>query len=58
MHLDAIALGQQARSAQQSEQCAESFRILAKKKARTDLTPGEMDDLRRFEQNVATRCGR
>ena len=50
--------GQHARSAQQSEQCAESFRILATKKARTDLTPGEMDDLRRFEQNVATRCGR
>lgn len=39
-------------------QCAESHRILAAKKARTDLTQGEMNDLRRFEETVASRCPR
>ena len=42
--------------ARRAEQCAESRRILATKKARTDLTPGEQADLRRFEDNVAARC--
>ena len=44
--------------AEQSAQCAESYRILAAKKARTDLSAGEMNDLRRFEDNVAARCRR
>lgn len=42
--------------ARRAEQCAESRRILAAKKARTDLTPGEQADLRRFEDNIAARC--
>lgn len=37
-------------------QCAESRRILAAKKARADLTPGELNDLRRFEETVQARC--
>jgi len=50
--------GGRERSAQQSAQCAESYRILASKKARTDLSAGELNDLRRFEDNVAARCPR
>lgn len=50
--------GARERSAQQSAQCAESYRILASKKARTDLSAGELNDLRRFEDNVAARCPR
>ena len=46
---------QEARFAQQ---CAESRRILATKKARTDLTEGERNDLRRFEENFIARCKR
>ena len=45
-------------TAEQSAQCAESYRILAAKKARTDLSVGELNDLRRFEDNVAARCRR
>ncbi|MDY0105397.1 MAG: hypothetical protein RBS27_01885 [Giesbergeria sp.] len=40
------------------QQCAESRRILATKKARTDLTAGERNDLRRFEENFIARCKR
>ncbi|WP_042424815.1 hypothetical protein [Comamonas granuli] len=40
------------------EQCAESRRILQAKKQRTDLTPGEQADLRRFEDNFLQRCKR
>jgi hypothetical protein len=46
---------EQARFAQQ---CAESRRILANKKARTDLTDGEKNDLRRFEEAFLARCRR
>lgn len=42
--------------ARRMQQCTESRRILAAKKARTDLTPGEINDLRRFEDNIAARC--
>ncbi|MFY3386505.1 DUF4124 domain-containing protein [Paracidovorax sp. MALMAid1276] len=46
---------QEARFAQQ---CAESRRILANKRARTDLTEGEKNDLRRFEEAFMARCKR
>jgi hypothetical protein len=46
---------QEARVAQQ---CAESRRILANKRGRTDLTEGEKNDLRRFEEAFLTRCKR
>lgn len=46
---------QEARFAQQ---CAESRRILHAKRARTDLTEGERNDLRRFEENFIARCKR
>lgn len=40
-----------------AQQCGESKRILANKKARTDLTDGEKMDLQRFEDNYRARCG-
>ncbi|WP_119965218.1 hypothetical protein [Simplicispira lacusdiani] len=40
------------------QQCAESRRILAAKRARTDLTDGEKNDLRRFEEAFIARCKR
>ena len=46
---------QEARLAQQ---CAESKRILTNKRARTDLTEGEKNDLRRFEEAFMARCKR
>ncbi|CAN7561711.1 hypothetical protein LJR038_001186 [Acidovorax sp. LjRoot38] len=46
---------QQERHAQQ---CAESRRILTNKRARTDLTDGEKNDLRRFEEAFLERCKR
>ena len=46
---------QEARFAQQ---CAESRRILTNKRARTDLTEGEKNDLRRFEEAFMARCKR
>lgn len=42
----------------QAQQCAESRRILASKSARTDLTDGEKNDLRRFEEAFLLRCKR
>lgn len=50
-------LAQEEQESRKALQCAESKRILAAKRARTDLTPGERNDLRRFETNVITRCG-
>lgn len=47
----------QERTALQVQQCGESKRILASKRARTDLTPGEKADLQRFEENFKSRCG-
>lgn len=41
-----------------AQQCAESRRILANKRARTDLTEGERNDLRRFEEAFLARCKR
>ncbi|MDP3230545.1 MAG: hypothetical protein Q8N13_21580 [Acidovorax sp.] len=41
-----------------AQQCAESRRILANKRARTDLTEGEKNDLRRFEEAFLARCKR
>ena len=38
------------------QQCAESRRILLAKRARTDLSQGEKDDLARFETNYRARC--
>ncbi len=48
----------QADEARRGQQCAESRRILHAKKARTDLTEGERNDLRRFEEAYLTRCSR
>lgn len=45
------------RSAIQEQQCGESKRILYNKRARTDLTEGEKNDLNRFEKNFRSRCG-
>jgi hypothetical protein len=44
--------------ARQAQQCAESRRIIANKRARTDLTDGEKNDLQRFEQVFRERCKR
>jgi hypothetical protein len=52
----AEARQEQDRSTTKVLQCAESKRILANKKARTDLTDGEKADLARFESNVQARC--
>lgn len=41
-----------------AQQCAESRRILHAKRARTDLTEGERNELRRFEENFIARCKR
>lgn len=41
-----------------AQQCAESRRILTNKRARTDLTEGEKNDLRRFEEAFLARCKR
>lgn len=46
----------QEQDARRAQQCAESRRILAAKNARTDLTPGELNDLHRFEDNIIARC--
>lgn len=45
------------RSAIEEQQCGESKRILYNKRARTDLTEGEKNDLTRFEKNYRNRCG-
>lgn len=49
---------EQEQEDRQARQCAESRRILAAKKARADLTPGERNDLRRFEDNITARCAK
>ena len=55
---DAIADKQsRERTALQQQQCGESKRILATKRARTDLTEGEKTELQRFEDNYRSRCG-
>lgn len=57
----AAALAAQAdreQEARRAQQCAESRRILATKGARTDLTEGEKNDLRRFEEAFLQRCRR
>ncbi len=38
------------------QQCLESKRIIATKRERKDMTPGELQDLARFEENVNKRC--
>lgn len=48
----------QADEARRGQQCAESRRILHAKKARTDLTEGERNDLKRFEDAYLARCSR
>lgn len=48
----------QEHGARVAQQCAESRRVLATKKARTDLTEGERNDLRRFEEAFTARCTR
>lgn len=53
---EAVERESEEQAVRRMRQCAESRRILAAKKARTDLTPGEMNDLRRFEETVASRC--
>lgn len=42
--------------AQSRDQCVESRRIILARRARTDMTPGELQDLARFEENVRQRC--
>ena len=41
-----------------AEQCAESRRIIAAKRARTDLSAGERNELSRFEDAFLARCKR
>ncbi|MES2608637.1 MAG: hypothetical protein V4679_00280 [Pseudomonadota bacterium] len=48
----------QADEARRGQQCAESRRILHLKKTRTDLTEGERNDLKRFEDAYLARCAR
>lgn len=63
---DQYAQRQAARQSEQAEaeraslraqQCGESKRILVTKRARTDLTEGEKNELKRFEENYRSRCG-
>ncbi|ABM34598.1 hypothetical protein QRO11_03970 [Paracidovorax citrulli] len=55
---EAAELASRAEATRRAEQCTESRRILAAKRARTDLTDGEQKDLKRFEEVFATRCQR
>lgn len=52
------ARASQEQQQRHAEQCAESRRILTAKRARTDLTDGEKNDLQRFENAFLERCGR
>lgn len=52
------AQAEKEQEARRAQQCAESRRILANKRARTDLTEGEKNDLRRFEEAFLQRCTR
>lgn len=45
---------QQARMS--AEMCGELKRVIKNKKMRTDLTPGEIGDLQRTEENYKARC--
>ncbi|MCJ0761781.1 hypothetical protein [Variovorax terrae] len=45
------------RASLREQQCGESKRILVTKRARTDLTEGERNELKRFEDNYHARCG-
>ncbi len=47
---------QQQGDARSRSHCLESRRVVAAKRQRTDLTPGELQDLARFEENVKARC--
>ncbi len=47
---EAAELASRAEATRRAEQCTESRRILAAKRARTDLTDGEQKDLKRFEE--------
>jgi outer membrane cobalamin receptor len=47
---------QQQNESRTRQQCMESKRIIANKRERTDLTPGELQDLARFEENTNKRC--
>jgi hypothetical protein len=53
-------VGQSQREQEQrfAEQCAESRRIIAAKRARTDLSAGERNELSRFEDAFLARCKR
>ncbi|HQY38700.1 MAG TPA: hypothetical protein PLE21_04320, partial [Giesbergeria sp.] len=53
-------VGQSQREQEQrfAEQCAESRRIIATKRARTDLSAGERNELSRFEDAFLARCKR
>ncbi|AVS78927.1 hypothetical protein C8246_19425 [Paracidovorax avenae] len=55
---EAAELAARAETTRRAEQCAESRRILAAKRARPDLTDGEQKDLKRFEEVFASRCQR
>jgi multidrug efflux pump subunit AcrA (membrane-fusion protein) len=47
---------QQRDEERKRQQCTESRRIIATKKQRTDLNPGEIQELARFEENFRSRC--
>lgn len=53
-------VGQSQREQEQrfTEQCAESRRIIAAKRVRTDLSAGERNELSRFEDSFLARCKR
>ncbi len=51
-----LSAQQQQEENRARQQCLESKRIIATKRERKDMTPGELQDLARFEENVNKRC--
>lgn len=51
-----LSAQQQQEENRARQQCVESKRIIASKRERRDMTPGELQDLARFEENVNKRC--
>jgi flagellar biosynthesis GTPase FlhF len=49
-------VAQQREDDRKRQQCTESRRLIATKKQRTDLNPGELQELARFEENFRQRC--
>lgn len=51
-----LAASNQEQAKIKQEQCQESRRIINMKKARTDLSDGDQQNLQRFIQNYKLKC--